>query len=172
MAHISVETDLDFYAIGVSLDNVIQSVASASSVALWHEAEYDLKRSKPLVPVETGALQASGRVEEDELTVGGGILEEFFADIIYGGPAGSAPGQAADVDYAVRVHEDLEVSHPHGGQAKFLEQPVNEEWGSGRAAERIAAELEQTVVAAAGSFASKGGRWLKTAAGKFAGSVQ
>ena len=27
-------------------------------------------------------------------------------------------------DYAVRVHEDLEMRHPNGGQAKFLEEPA------------------------------------------------
>lgn len=28
--------------------------------------------------------------------------------------------------YALRVHEDLAMRHPRGGQAKFLEQPMRE----------------------------------------------
>lgn len=28
--------------------------------------------------------------------------------------------------YAAKVHEDLEMAHPNGGQAKFLEQPLRE----------------------------------------------
>lgn len=33
--------------------------------------------------------------------------------------------------YAGRVHEDLDMPHPHGGKAKFLEDPVRS-WASGR----------------------------------------
>lgn len=33
--------------------------------------------------------------------------------------------------YAGRVHEDLDMPHPNGGKAKFLEDPVRE-WASGR----------------------------------------
>lgn len=28
--------------------------------------------------------------------------------------------------YAAKIHEDLEMPHPRGGQAKFLEQPLRE----------------------------------------------
>lgn len=28
--------------------------------------------------------------------------------------------------YATKVHEDMEMPHPNGGQAKFLEQPLRE----------------------------------------------
>lgn len=28
--------------------------------------------------------------------------------------------------YAMRIHEDLEMVHPNGGQAKYLEQPIAE----------------------------------------------
>lgn len=31
-----------------------------------------------------------------------------------------------DLPYAIRQHEDLTLSHPNGGQAKFLEQPARE----------------------------------------------
>src|SRR5262245_6375911 len=29
-----------------------------------------------------------------------------------------------NVPYAIYVHEDLTMNHPHGGQAKFLEEPA------------------------------------------------
>lgn len=29
-----------------------------------------------------------------------------------------------DTPYAVRVHEDLQMPHPRGGQAKYLEEPM------------------------------------------------
>ena len=31
-----------------------------------------------------------------------------------------------DTEYAVRIHEDLSLNHPNGGQAKYLEQPARE----------------------------------------------
>lgn len=68
-------------------------------------AIYD--RSQELVPVLTGALKSSGRVEV------GGLL----ATISYGG---------SDAPYGAIVHEDLTLTHVNG-QAKFLEQAVVEE---------------------------------------------
>jgi len=61
------------------------------------------------VPVDTGALRASGYVAPPELLPTGATIELGF-----GGPA--AP-------YAVFVHEDLTKHHPVG-QAKYLELPV------------------------------------------------
>lgn len=62
-----------------------------------------LAASQQLVPVDTGALQASASVEEndDELR------------IVYKEP------------YAAIVHEKMSLKHPDG-QAKYLEQAVNE----------------------------------------------
>jgi len=70
-------------------------------------AEDILDASQLLVPVETGALRASGRVEETE----------DGAEVIYGNDM---------VNYALYVHEDLQARHPRGGQAKYLEQPALE----------------------------------------------
>lgn len=38
------------------------------------------------------------------------------------GSARTAVGYS--IPYAVRIHEDLEMAHPNGGQAKYLEQPA------------------------------------------------
>lgn len=74
--------------------------------ALYEEAEAIMTDSKQnYVPVDTGALRASGFVE---LPAGNSVT---FG---YGGPA--AP-------YAVIVHEDLTKHHPIGS-AKYLELPI------------------------------------------------
>jgi len=66
--------------------------------------------SQQLVPVDTGALKASGTLE---------LANEFFleATVEYG--ANIDP----TIDYAVVVHEDLEFSHAAPTQAKYLEVP-------------------------------------------------
>lgn len=109
-------------------------VAIAASTAALREAHFELPLTKAQVPVRSGQLQASGRVEQYPTDFTGTVA---FAAIVYGGPAGSAPGQTEDVDYALIVHEDLEAYHSHG-KAKYIEDVVNEEFGSGRAQERMA----------------------------------
>jgi Bacteriophage HK97-gp10, putative tail-component len=82
----------------------------AMAAALYTEAEATMAESKEEVPVDTGALRASGTVALPEYTEGGVVVE-----MGYGGAA---------VDYAIFVHEDLTKHHPVGN-AKFLEGPVN-----------------------------------------------
>lgn len=77
---------------------------------LFREAEQVMAMSKrDYVPVDTGALRASGFVDTPVQTAMGGSVT-----LGYGGP--SAP-------YAVIVHEDLTKRHPVG-QAKYLEVPL------------------------------------------------
>lgn len=142
----------------VELDKLIAGVSLAGDVALVHEAERELALSQPQVPVHTGALKATGRVEPMG-SMGSG---EFSVGIVYG---------SGEVDYAVQVHEDLEAHHPQG-KAKYLEDPVREEWNSGRAAEFMAAEIERSVVTSAGAFLTKSGSWLRGAGGQFVGSIR
>lgn len=82
------------------LPNVIQSVLDGVIQKIF-------QRSKELVPVRTGALRDSAVVESG---IRGGMPT---ANITYGG---------GSVDYALKVHEDLDMQHPNGGQAKYLEQ--------------------------------------------------
>lgn len=87
-----------------------QSGSPALASALFQEAEIIMTAAKQdFVPVDTGALRASGFVEPPLLTPTGASITLGF-----GGPA--AP-------YAVIVHEDLTKRHPVG-QAKYLELPV------------------------------------------------
>ena len=91
----------------------IQAVAASGPDALvgklYEEAEIIMTLAKTdYVPVDTGALRASGFV--DPPVISGTRAEVSFG---FGGPA--AP-------YAVVVHEDLTKRHPVG-QAKYLEIP-------------------------------------------------
>lgn len=76
--------------------------------AIVVEAEAIMADAKEnFVPVDTGALRASGHVV---LPVG----DELMVTMAFGGPA---------VDYAVEVHEDPTAHHPVG-QWKYLETPA------------------------------------------------
>lgn len=79
--------------------------------ALYTEAQEIMTKSRRLVPVDTGALRASGQVRT------GHSGREPYVEVVYGGPA--AP-------YAIYVHERMDLAHPVG-QAKFLEQPTLEQ---------------------------------------------
>lgn len=96
--------------IGVTQIPVEGLVVGALAAALYEEAEDIMADSKAnYVPVDTGTLRASGTVLPPELTG-----THVVVTLGYGGAA---------QDYALPVHERLDVHHPHG-QAKYLEAPV------------------------------------------------
>jgi hypothetical protein len=89
--------------------------------AMFGFATKILNESKKLVPVDTGALRNSGKVEGPTVDSNGVEVE-----ITYGG---------AGIQYAGVIHEDMSLSHsptlntaitkkPRRGQAKYLETPV------------------------------------------------
>jgi hypothetical protein len=166
----------------VGYENVMSALAAlgqqtltAAGEAIQAESEYELTLTQAEVPVLTGALQGSGRVEpaDDATTV---------ANIIaYGGPAGSGPNQAVDVDYALIVHENLEAHHPHG-KAKYVEDVVRAEADSGRALARMSADIARMVahpgaiagrarLTRAGPYSGGGRSWLQGPGGGFVGST-
>ena len=74
-------------------------------------------KADDLIPVDTGAAKTSGRIFKDE---GDTVLA-------YGGLEIETPRGTKDTSkYVIRLHEDLDMNHPRGGQAKFLEQPYLE----------------------------------------------
>lgn len=87
-------------------------VTKALSGALYKEGWAILTDSQRLVPVETGTLRSSGTVSTPKTD--GDIVD---VEIGYGGAA---------QDYAIVQHERMDFQHPHGGQAKYLEQPALE----------------------------------------------
>lgn len=94
-----------------NLANVNRTLARRGLVAMRVEGEKVMLKAKRLTPVDTGVLEGSGRVSPPVET--GGV---FSVTLSFGGPA---------KDYAIPVHERLDVRHTNG-QAKFLQQPVME----------------------------------------------
>lgn len=94
---------------------VIEGLTEAAGEVTEEVAESILNRSNELVPKKTGDLMKSGRIFTSESAEG-----NKRAGVSYGDDS---------VNYAVFVHEDLSKFHPNG-QAKFLEQAMNEKIGS------------------------------------------
>lgn len=87
-----------------------QSGAPALGGELYRQAEAIMTAAKTdYVPVDTGALRASGYVTPPTIS-----LTRASVELGFGGPA---------AEYAVIVHEDLTKRHPVG-QAKYLEIPL------------------------------------------------
>jgi hypothetical protein len=120
------------------LDQLTKSIPDRAGAALRAEAEIEMTEAKKRTPVLTGALRASGMVTGP--VVNGDQVEVTMS---FGG---------AGVDYAVEVHENLEMFHPRGGQAKYLESVVLE--SAPYMAQRVADRL----------FGDGGGRYAPTAA--------
>jgi hypothetical protein len=88
---------------------VLAQIRKGEASAVGAAAGLVFDASQKRVPVDTGKLKASGRVEVDE--------ENATATISYG---------KGLPDYrAVAEHEKTEYKHEHG-QAKYLEGPLNE----------------------------------------------
>lgn len=70
--------------------------------------------SQALVPVNTGALKSSGQIVKEPPSLDGSFTSSY---VTYGNGA---------VNYAVKVHEDLEMYHTAPTRAKFLEIPLTQ----------------------------------------------
>ena len=92
--------------------------------ALFLEGEQIMAKSKRLVPVDTGALRASGHVQLP-------VIRGKKVTVVLGYGGAAAP-------YAVFVHEK-QARHNPPTQWKYLEQPLNEAIPgmAGRLAKRI-----------------------------------
>lgn len=111
------------------LQQLIRQVPDLLGAALAAEAEIEMTEAKRRTPVDTGALRATGHVQEPRVSMG--VVSVTMG---FGGPA---------VDYALRVHEDMEMYHDTG-QAKFLESVLLE------SAPHIAARVGRRVEARLG----------------------
>lgn len=97
-------------AVRARLPDVIKDLNRGNARAI-------LEASQPLVPVDTGALKGSGRVEPSP---------KGAAVLIYGGAGFTNPRTKRSIDYAGVVHYRLDVKHPIG-QAQFVGQPLRTE---------------------------------------------
>jgi hypothetical protein len=75
-----------------------------------------LAKADGYIPVDQAVAQRSGRVVRD----GERIVVTFGRDD--DGSANHAPSNT----YIEILHEDMEMRHPHGGQAKFLSRAADE----------------------------------------------
>lgn len=106
-----------------------ERIVEGVKAGLYEGGTMIMAASQRLVPVETGVLKGSGRVEEPivnvdsiEVTVGYGYGTEYAA---------KAEGDGDDEDevetgpgYGIYVHEILENRHNPPTGAKFLELPA------------------------------------------------
>ena len=101
--------------------------AKVAARALRNEAQEAFAVSQDEVPVDTGALKASGRVRPESGVYNRG--NEVYVELTYGGTA---------TEYSIYVHENLEANHPHG-KAKYLEDPMTRQVNgiSGRIADKV-----------------------------------
>ena len=101
-----------------------------------------LAASQPFVPVDTGSLKRSGRVEaarEGDTVIKsttsrrsdprGNAAQKGGSVLIYGGAGFTNSRTNRIVDYAGVVHYRLDVKHPVG-QAQFVGQPLRTERSS------------------------------------------
>jgi hypothetical protein len=103
--------------LAAKLGQLVGKAPQAAAAALFQEGERVMAASKLLVPVDTGALRASGHVQPPRVE---GTLVRV--ELGYGGVAGATVG-GKYVGYAVYVHENLTAAHPVG-KAKYLEEPM------------------------------------------------
>jgi hypothetical protein len=95
--------------------------AIAIAAGLTKCANIVLRKSRGYVPVETGALKSTGRVDTEGVGLGAS------ATVSYGGPSPSGP---TNVFYALIVHEDLTKTHEPPTCARYLARAVRETRGT------------------------------------------
>lgn len=86
---------------------------------LTKAAEHVLSVSREQVPLDEGTLMRSGETQVDERALTAGV--------------------GYNTPYAEVQHERLDLQHPNGRKAKYLEDPLNSE--AGKVAQIIAAEM-------------------------------
>jgi hypothetical protein len=110
-------TNRDFYVNSADIQLLADAIARIPSnfpnlleKAIYEEANVIFNESQKLVPVDTGALRASGFVHAPK-----NENNRTFVRVTYGGPA---------AHYALYVHENLYSTHTAPTQAKYLETPL------------------------------------------------
>lgn len=116
------------------LRSSLRAAASGSPKAmgagLYAAGNQIMRTSKRLVPVDMGTLRGSGYVALPEI-----VRESASVELGYGGPAAA---------YAERQHERTEFNHPEGGQSKYLQSAVDQEFG-GSLVRRAAAAARRSL---------------------------
>jgi len=110
-------TNRDFYVksddikfLADALARIPKEMPETLGKAIYEEANVIFNESQKIVPVDTGALRASGVVHPPKTEHG-----RTSVRVTYGGPAAT---------YALYVHENLYARHNAPTQAKYLETPL------------------------------------------------
>lgn len=91
-------------------DAALDKINNVTKKALRTTGQDLRSKSVNRAPIDTGKLRKSCVVDEAEI-----------------GNLSIKVGYSPDVDhYAMVQHERLDFNHPRGGEAKFLENPLNE----------------------------------------------
>lgn len=85
-----------------------ENIQDKTEAGILDAMEFILRISKPRVPVDTGALQRSGKINK---------IENGY-EVIY-----HSENPATGYNYAPIQHENLTFNHTVG-QAKYLEEPI------------------------------------------------
>jgi hypothetical protein len=93
------------------LANILERFPQVAGEALVAELEIDRDEVEERTPIKTGLLRSTIRVDGPHVNG-----KQVRASIQAGGP---------ETPYALEVHENLDIFHPHG-QAKFVESVHNE----------------------------------------------
>lgn len=109
----------------------VKIAEEAGLKALRTGAEAILTEAIDEAPIESGTLRRSGTVAVGKLPDGAQVYAAASAGT---GMEGAFPNKIGkekavyisfNTPYAHRQHEELGYSHPRGGKAKYLEDPVN-----------------------------------------------
>lgn len=108
-------------------DAIGRKMKAAARRAVEASCEDLLGRAQREAPVEEGTLRGSGSVEIRSNPDGTGVSGEVSFDTVY----------------AARQHEEVTWTHPKGGKAKYLEDPLKAM--APRYAAAIAAAVRQSI---------------------------
>lgn len=97
-----------------NIGKIAQQKIQAGKAELQKQIDKIFTKSLVLCPVDTGVMKSTGRTEPVKIKA-----TKIEGSITYGG------GQAAK--YTIVQHENLQFSHEHPTQAKWLEQPAKEQ---------------------------------------------
>lgn len=130
---------IDFYispadrnAFASSCEAVLRNVGNATKAGTEQACKEILEESLKQVPRDTNTLASTAFYTVQRRMATKNYTYEGVVG--YAGQAGAGMSHdkvnpktgAAASQYVTKVHEDLEASHPNGGKAKFLEDPVRE----------------------------------------------
>ena len=97
-------TDLKLRQMSMEINDMVRSTVEEVVQKVFDESQL-------LVPVNTGALRASGEIVNEQASMDGTFTSSYVS---YG----------EGLTYAVRVHEDLDMYHNAPTRAKYLEIPL------------------------------------------------